>query len=412
MIDITLPDKLVAPVAGLAWKNDITLPERANNLIAGLSEKVVALLPINDDADLNNFALAFVSMVFIIQRYELSSKLQPDQIDEVYANIYNKIENKKLETYLKLLSSDLLGPQTLTQAIGLEPDCAVAYYLKAVTLLSNLSSIKDIHAMGKQKRREIIKCLDNMYEIELLLMEELGTEGLANIYHDFSGNKEDLDFAAIFAILKYEQELTDKANINAIYEEVKKQVEVIDPADAETRVKHLFAPTVYEEVAKHKAVMEVLETGEAFWLANINETKAAINDNGETKALVPLIVPYLKAVELYLFEKITKLGAGKKLTVSKKNYNLTDQENGRDYLILKNASVGKYSQIIECNREILLRSSEEGVALIAKIRNWTAGVRNAKLHKKTKDSLQRVREIKKDTIELLACLVNNFKPTE
>jgi len=412
MVNYKLLDELVAPVEDMLNETGIEEREQAEELIEHLASSIMSLLPIQNQSDRDNVAMAFASMVFILNRYDLESMVESDEIDKVYEDIFDKIEDENLVKYLKLISSDLLGLATLNEAIEMEPTCAIAYYLKGVILLSDLNSIEDLKSFDAEVRDDILSCIDNMRELGFLLYKEFYTEGLVTIYHDFIGNREDFNLDIILAILKYEQELSDKNKWNAAYENYVK-MENINWEQANNLVLDFFGKTIYDELSKYDDIMHVVKSGEYFWHTNIERVRKLAHEEKGSVDLTSLAVSYFKVVEMYLFEKIFELGKNQQFSYFSSTGKVEQEISESTYNILRNNStIGNYKWFINNNRTLMLRypkNNELAQNLTKRIQIWADQIRNSKLHKNNIKHILELEMVKNETKKLLGLLVVNLK---
>lgn len=417
MIDITLPHRLFAYVENMAGYEDFSKPSLARKMIKGLFRQVMELLSAKDESARDNFALAFVSMDYIIWRYELPAKLKPklrqSEKDELYAEIYNKIEDEDLAQYVKLVVSKFLNLDTLNEAIKMEPYLAIAYYLKGVLLMSKIEYVEEIQTFSEDRRKNIFECIEKMNDLGMLLNQANKMDGLPTIYEDYIGNGDEITFDVIYIILVYQQELLDKDRRNEIYrKEVEKLTRSVNLEEMDSYIASYFTSEVFDELSKRAAIITLWRSGEYFWTVSYEKMKLLAMNNSSALDLTALAVSYLKSIEVYLMEKIFELGVGKEIHWLKPRYKLTSN-NDENMIeeIERTSCINKCNEFIKINRGCMLKDQNEALAddLCAEISKWAKKIRNDKLHRHNIETFDDLNKIKEQTIALISSLATQLK---
>ena len=434
MIDITLPDQLLSIAEEIGKEKSISKEEAAKKILNALSEKTLKLLRNSDHDSFNpdKFALAFVSMTFIFHKLELDSWIPSKRINKTIADILERIEQEDLQAYLKLIPGNTLEIISINKAIEIYPSCAIAYYLKVLALLQGkISSLKDV---TYENRQEIFDCCEKkMKDLRMLLRSP--SEGLLGINDEFMGNEDNLNFDKIYEDLKnaheldettydlnettyalnetdqqlkkYKSELEEQKTINAQLEKLQKELPLETRwENIDSRIEESFGPIICGVFSKRTEIMNVLRTGEFFWLNFLGMMKLEIIDKQSVIDLTPFAVSYFKMVEMYLFEKVFE-------QCQKKTFD--DFYEGIKILEMNRSAIKSKSTISTLRRNIsnhrgfILKNPNKKDYLVGIIKDWADSTRNAKLHTRTIDSINELEKIKKATKEVLLVIIEEFK---
>lgn len=203
-------------------------------------------------------------------------------------------------------------------------------------------------------------------------------------------------------------------NTKAIIDKSSPLLIKFDPTVADKLVEEFIGDKrIFEQLKLFDDVIRNLRTAEWVWNHYLRGLP-----NPEDEMLMDhtfAVASYFKAVEYYIYLKITALCANQYLWGYERDNQGNLKPKDKNILISKDnakwyrCTLGDYYKHIELRGEQMLKNKENARKVSKKIRDWTDKCRNSKLHKTPVLETAAAEEIRNKSRELLIFLVKEFK---